>query len=234
MKTIILSITLIFAITVSFAGNDPVKNKSIGKTLKISTQLTSDKAMNEGGFFLNIGLLIPSKQCYIPLGFTNNSSDKFGLGPLLEVGNMFRIKDFNDHALGLRATWLSASYSSYSNSNVDMSYLQGSVLRIGPYFTYSISDEMAIDCYYQIGATYVLDSKNDTAASGRSNSGFVGATHNMGVSFRYKVFSVGFDMSLGSVKYYDKEEYKGLSDDMINDFYKIRTTQFRFIAGFKF
>jgi hypothetical protein len=225
---------LIIATSLTFAGNEPVKKQSMGKQFKISTQLSSDKAMNEGGFFLNIGLVVPSKQCYVPLIATNNSSDKFGVGPVLEVGNMFRIKDFNDHALGLRATWLSASYSSFSNSNVDMSYLQGSVLRIGPYFTYSISDEMAIDCYYQIGATYVLDSKTDTAASGRSNAGYLGATHNMGVSFRYKVFSVGFDMSLGSVKYFDKEEYKGLSDDMINDFYKIRTTQFRFIVGFKF
>ena len=234
MKKIIVSLILIFAISVTYAGTDPVKNNSIGKSLKLSTKLTADKAMNEGGFFLNIGLFVPSKQCYLQLGLTNTSSEKYGVGPDLEVGNMFRIKDFNDHALGIRATWLDASYSSYSKNNIDRSFLQGSVLRVGPYFTYSISDEMAIDGFYQIGATYVLDTKADTAVSGRSNSGYLGATHNMGVCYRYKVFSFGFDVGLGSVKYFDKEEYKGLTDDMIHDFYRIRTSHFRIFAGFKF
>ncbi|PIV58089.1 MAG: hypothetical protein COS14_11425 [Bacteroidetes bacterium CG02_land_8_20_14_3_00_31_25] len=234
MKIFIFCMALILTTGLVWAENEPVKKTSTGKQYKINKGTNELKEMNDGGFYLNIGLAIPSKQCYVPLGFSNTSSEHFKMGPNLEVGNMFRIVKLDDNAIGIRATWLSASYNAWSESKANMSYLQGSVLRIGPYFTYAISDEMAIDGFYQIGPTYVINLDADTTISGRTDSGYLGVTHNVGACFRYKVFSFGFDVNFGSVKYVDKEEYKSLSDDLIHDFYKIRTSHFRLFAGFRF
>jgi hypothetical protein len=185
--------------------------------------------MNEGGFFLNIGVILPSNNCYIPLGFTNNSKDHFNPGPSLEVGNMFVITELSKHALGVRATWLTASYSSWSDNDFDMAFLEGGIVRLGPYFTFSVNDDFAVDGYYQIGADYAIDVTNDT-----DNTGYLGLSHNAGVSLRYKIFTLGFDYNFGNVKYLDKDKFNGLSDEMINDFYKIRTAHLRIFVGFKF
>lgn len=233
MKVIIF-LCFFFVMGFTMAGNDPVKTIS-GKQYKVNLKTGSwQKEMNEGGFFIHLGLFIPSKDCYIPLGANNETDEHFKLGPHLELGNMFRIAELNDNAVGLRATWLSASYSSWSVYDADLSYIQGSVLRVGPYFTYTISDEMAIDGFYQIGPTYTLDPNADTTVLGHDNSGYLGVTHNIGAAFRYKMYSLGFDLGFGSVKYLDKDEYDGLSDDMVHDFYKIRTSYFRIFAGFRF
>ncbi len=234
MKTLILSMTLFLAVIMVWAGNDPVKKLYSGKQNNVSIAPASSKEMNEGGFFLNVGLIIPSKNCYMPLGLTNNTSDKFNIGPSLEVGNMFRINALLSHAIGVRATWLSASYTSWSDSKADLTFLEGSVLRLGPYFTLALSDEMAIDGFYQIGASYALNLATDTTLSGRDNSGYLGLTHNAGVCFRYKIFSVGLDYGFGSLKYLDKKEYELLTDEMIHDFYKIRASHLRIFVGFRF
>lgn len=231
MKTIILSIAFILSISVIFAGNDPIKRQSNEKQLKVAAEASSDKAMNDGGFFLNVGLFMPSAKCYIPLAFNGTAFGTSQPGINLELGNMFKIVKLDDNAIGIKASWLDASYSGRKNGNTKAAYLQGSVVRVGPYFTYSISDEMAVDGFYQIGATYVLDLNTDTALSGRTNSGYLGATHNLGACFRYKVFSAGFDFGFGNVKYLDKEEYNFLD---IKDFYTIRTSHFRLFVGFKF
>jgi len=231
MKTIILSIAFILSISVIFAGNDPIKKQSNEKQLKIAAETSSDKAMNEGGFYLNVGLFLPSAKCYIPIFFDSTAFGTSQPGIDLELGNMFKIVKLDDNAIGLRASWLEASYSGRKNGNTKSAYLQGSIVRVGPYFTYSISDKMAVDGFYQIGPTYVLDLNADTALSGRPNSGYLGVTHNLGVCFHYKVFSAGFDFGFGNVKYLDKEEYELLD---IEDFYTIRTSHFRLFVGFKF
>lgn len=235
MKTIILSLTLIVTVSIAYAGNDPTKKSFETKYFNISTApVSSDKEIDDGGLFLNVGLLMPTKNCYVPLGGSNSTSDHFGFGPSLEVGNMFKIVPLTKFSIGLKATWLSASLSSWSNNDVDISYMQGSVLRIGPYFTVKMSEKSAMDIYYQIGATYAYDIKTDTVASGRSNAGYLGATSNFGLCVRYKIFSLGIDMNIGNLKYADKKEFDGLSDDMIDDFYKIRTSSFRVYLGLKF
>jgi hypothetical protein len=235
MRTIIISLTLLVSISFAYAGNDPLKKSNETKPFNVTlAPQGSDKDIDDGGFFLNIGLRIPTKNCYIPLGFSNSSSGHFSPGPNLELGNMFKIAPLGKLSIGVRATWLSASYNSWSNSDADMSYIQGSVVRIGPYFTIALNEKMAMDIFYQIGASYALDLQTDTAASGRTNAGYLGATSNFGLCFRYKVFVIGVDMNIGNIKYVDKDEYDGLSAGMIDDFYKIRTSAFRIFAGFKF
>ena len=233
MRTFLLCSTFLLIVASAWAGNDPAKRTYFTGN-QVSLAPTGDKDMNEGGFFLNIGLMVPSKNCYVPAGFTNNSKEKFNIGPSLELGNMFVITKLMSHAIGLRATWLTANYSKWSDSNVDAAYLGGSVVRLGPYFTFAIGDEVAVDYFYQVGAGYAIDLEQDTVASGNDNAGYLGLTHNTGLCFRYKLFSLGFDINFGKLKYADKDEYDGLSDDMINDFYKIRSSHFRIFAGFKF
>ena len=218
-----------------FAGNYPEGERLYSKQSKSLFDSNEwIKKMNDGGFYLNIGLMIPKRLCY-GLKAGSYFTGKFSPGPHLEIGNMLFISDFKgDNAIGLRATWFAASYSTYSANNLDMSYLQGSIIRLGPYFTYALNEEMALDAFYQIGPSFAWDAQLDTMPSGRGNTGYFGFTHNLGVDFRYKMFSAGIDMNFGNLKYTDKEEYKNETDEIVDLFYKIRTPYTRIFFGFRF
>jgi hypothetical protein len=232
--TVFITMFILFS-GIIMAGNDPEGLRSFGKTNRSFGETEWIKKMCDGGFYIHLGLIVPTKQSYLPLGADNNSDDKFGLGPHLEIGNMVLINEFNDNAVGLRATWLNVTYTKWSNDTVDASYLHASPLRIGPYLSFELADEVGLDVYYQIGASYAINFNVDTMPyTGRPNTGYFGFTHNIGAGIRYQMYSFGMDLNLGTMKYTDKEEYKDLPDDLVHDFYKMSTTYVRIYAGFRF
>ena len=234
MKSIIASLFFLFITFNIFAQNSHKGLKLYGETKKSFGETEWIKKMCDGGLYLHIGAAIPGKQSYIPLGIENNSDEKFGLGPHFEFGNMILINEFNDNSIGLRATWLSVMYTKWSNSDVDASYLHASPVRLGPYVTIELADEIGLDLFYQIGASYAYDFNIDTSATGRDYLGYWGFTHNTGAGVRYQMYSFGIDYNFGNIKYTDKVEYKDLSDEFVNDFFKINTGYLRIYAGFRF
>lgn len=236
MKTSLFVVAFLAIVSFLNAGNDPVASKLMQNTkLNYPGPTEWDKEMTDGGFFLNIGLIVPSKLCYMVMAIDDKSllgSDNFKAGPALELGNMFKIADIGDNALGIRATWLSGSMTTFSENAMSMTMVQGSVLKIGPYFTYPINDEIAIDGFFQFGPSYAIDIDVDSTDFGKA--GYLGATYNIGAGCRYKMFNLGFDTNFGKLKDLDKKAMDGLDNETINDFHKIRASYFRIFLGFRF
>ncbi|MBL4656387.1 MAG: hypothetical protein JKX73_00175 [Flavobacteriales bacterium] len=222
-KIVFLLITVTFCTTL-YAGDgnqglDPLGNTTLTKT--------TGKDITDAGFFVHLVLSIPSMNYGYPPNLDNDDSEfKFGVGPGLELGNMFKINDVGNNAIGVKAVWLSTMYTAFKiEVNDTLSYnfgmIQGSALRVGPYFTMGLTDEMAIDLYYTAGASIMIG-VND--ASGEN----LGLTHNAGVGYRFSVLSVGFDINFGAIKSLDGD----IPDSLVED-YKSRTNHIRLFVGVK-
>jgi len=225
MRTLIkitLIACLITGVNVVLAGNGktdpPVKQETTTITANSSKDIT------DGGFFLHVGAMFPSKNYFCPVSYNNSTSERFSTGVNFEAGSMFKLVKLLKKTIGIRVTWLSANYTTYKyQGKIYDQILQGSVLKCGPYFTYGINDDMAVDIFYQINPTYAIDLK-DTS----DNSGYMGVTHSFGLGYRFKILSVGFDFNFGHVKYIDPPI---LADD---DMWKPRLGYIRLFAGLKF
>ena len=226
MKKLLLSLLLGSASLSLFAGNiydpiEPPNNTSLTKT--------TGKDITDGGFFVHLTGNIPSLNYGNPQGLDNTDSEfKFGFGGGLELGNLFKITDVSQHAFGVKAVWLSSMFSSMTlDDTTSIIALQASVLRVGPYFSLGINDNMAIDLYYTVG-TSILIFANDGEGEA------LGMTHNVGVAYRMSVLSVGMDFNFGKVK--DTDCF-GENSDFGSfagiDFCKIRTTHIRMFVGVK-
>ena len=225
MKKLTLSLFLAFLCVSLYAG-DKTANTSPPDETSISKSVTG-KDMTDGGFFVHLTVNIPSMNYGWSAAFTNTDSKlKYGLGGGLELGNMFKISDVSNNALGVKATWLSAMYSSLKlDDTTSVSAIQGSLLRVGPYFTIDVNDNMAIDVFYTAGATILI------LADAFDSQG-LGLTHNLGVGYRMDVLSVGFDFNFGKVKDLDAQSNtEGIT--LPAEWFKYQTTHMRFFVGVK-
>lgn len=182
--------------------------------------------MCDPGPFLKLGLLIPGKNFATHPDHDNTSDERYGVGPSFEVGNYFKIVDLSNMAIGLKASWISVNYTTYSYKVLGVTktskYLFGSVLQAGPYFTYAIDGKMAADVYYQLAPKYANDLGWD------DSNGFFGLGHTLGACFRYDKYIAGIDYGFGTLNYWESDD-----NDIFKDF-KIRTSALRIFIGLKF
>ena len=197
------------------------KNESVSP-FTLNPSGSSFEGITESGFFVHFGIVIPSKNYFFPVEFDNDSDFKYGIGPCLELGHMFRITELDDNiAIGIRGTWFSALYTKLKiDDTTSLDALQGSIMRAGPYFTYGLSDEIAIDAYYQIGPAVLVDIYED------EGDPYLGATHSIGIGFRFNVLSVGMDYNFGNLKYIGDNEF-------IDPDIRFRTNHMRLYVGVK-
>lgn len=221
MKKINLILILICSVFFSQKSMAHNESNSIGKGILIPASKSKKKGNDicKSGFFLNLGIFIPSKNYSFPTDFDNDSDEKFSLGYNFELGNLFRLVDMDDKAISLRATWFSASYTNFKyNGKVITNVIQASLIKLGPSFTVATSEDMAIDAFYQVAPTLIWDLDFDTR--------YLGATNSIGAALRFQIFTLGLDYNLGNIT----------ALDSFNDTnkYKIRTNHLRLFAGFKF
>jgi len=226
MKKIVFILMTVTFCTSLYAGDgntslDPLDNTTLTKT--------TAKDITESGFFVHFTLGFPNISYGYPLAFENDDSDyKFGIGPGLQLGNMFKINDVANNAIGVKAVWMSTMYTAFKitiNDTLSFNYgaLQASALRLGPYFTVAVTDEMALDIFYTVGMSTIIG-VNDYWDN------YLGLTHNIGVGFRLDVLSLGLDFNFGGIK--DLDEF-GTDLGADTDLYKVRTTHLRFLVGVK-
>lgn len=223
-KTILL---IVLCTLGSYALKAEKNDLSDGPKDKKSIMLSagSDKEITESGFFVNIGGVLPSSNYFFSVGLDNDTSLKFGFGPCLELGHMFRIVDMENMAIGVRATWLSAFYTTLRwDDTTSSDVIQGSIIKLGPYFTYGLSDNAAFDFYYQIAPTHA------SLIEGGEGYAHFGATQSMGFGFRFSVLNVGMDYNFGTVKSTDAP--KDIDPDF-KKYYRIRTNHLRLFIGIK-
>lgn len=192
-----------------------------------------------GGLFINFGIHLPSSTF---MDIYGSGLIDFGLGYDFEFGSFFRFAKIQDGKMGvgLRATWLSGSYSKAYEELFEQNYhnVQLSLVRVGPEFSFAIDDKMGVDAFYTIGASFsdvwtAIDDPTEDKDIG-VNWGYWGITHELGAAFHYKVYSVGLGYRFGKVKnfsyIYDGEQ----KDKDARDDEKRSINNFRVTIGFRF
>ena len=152
----------------------------------------------------------------------------------IEWGNRWYFSPTETMGFGLMINWLDATYSKKEISVSGIPTLTRAVLdltfiEIGPLGTYALSDDMAVDGYYNLRPTWFTSVLSDNTESfGYSGFGF---SHAIGAAFRYKIFNVGMEYVFGginSIAVSSKNEDINIAD------VKTKANSFRIKLGFKF
>lgn len=190
------------------------------------------------GLFLNFGLHFPSKTFLNP--YFESGDPTYKLGFDFEFGNYFRFAKLADDkvGIGLRATWLSLSYTAMNDGNDRYRAAQISPLRVGPQVGFAVNETMGVDLFYQIGFNLTdqfgsIESVDPTSTKDVGfNTIFTGVSHEIGVAYHLKVFSLGLGYRFGKLNMisyvYDGETYDEDTDE------KYSVSNFRVTLGFKF
>lgn len=222
-KFLLISICCLF-LQAANASNPLIKGSESPKN---SLKLKRD--MCKGGFYFNFGLFKPTKKYLLESDEEWPDAVKFGLGESFEIGNMIRIADLDNKAIGIRATWLNVNYSNIKIDNEISNYiLHISVFKVGPYFSFGMGDKMAIDIYYQIAPQYIMNYVIHPIEGDHSTYNYIGFANSAGLAYRFSILQVGFDTNFG------KANYIVQSDDPTDFKMKPRFPYLRFYVGLKF
>jgi len=137
-----------------------------------------------GGVFINAGLFFPSSS-YLGIG-------GFSMGYDVEWGHYFKLVKVSQFSIGIRATWISASYTKFDNF-ITLNAVSASLLRPGIQGMYAIKDHIAVNLFYQLGFDYT----RITESGGNS---FIGLTHEIGAGIQWRILNLGFGYRFGSLK----------------------------------
>lgn len=150
-----------------------------------------------------------------------------------QIGNRWYFAPTETWGIGLMVNWFDISYVGSKVDDFTLLTVDVSALELGPVFTYTLTEAMAFDAYYNLRPTILATADTDMNAFG----GF-GITHAFGIAYRWKVLSVGIESLMGKVSpsqySFDdedvEEEFDGLSDSekMLNN------KRFQIVLGVKF
>jgi hypothetical protein len=187
------------------------------------------------GFSINlIGGFPPSTY-----GLTSDSNldDKYKFGFIggLQIGNRWYFSPKEKFGFGLIVNWVDISGAFKSTADefgqLDRTAVDFSVCEIGPIGTLALTDNIALDLYYNLRptvfATYYVFSSNSLEDDDVGYGG-IGLSHAFGTAFRWKVLNLGLEYVLGSIKCSDFETESGNPDE------QLKVNNFRIKVGVKF
>lgn len=236
---ILAPLLLVFFTQNSFA-QELLKN---GRTFKLAIVIPE----TDFGKFTN-GLGQPDSNGIIPY---QHVAAYVGLG--VQFGKMYFLASLNEKEtmkLGIDVTWAGFSYlkqdvkhdvpSSYSN-NIIMHHITA-FMEVGPFFSYSPSESMAIDVAIKLTPTIGFigggDTKSPRPVEGEDwliGTGF-GLRYTPALYFRYNNFLIGAEYSLGDLSFnynvQDKAYYRRNPSDFANGTSPYSTL--RIVLGFKY
>lgn len=196
-----------------------------------ATKPTPKNRTLTNGFSIKIEYGIPSSK----FGTSAPVSDdmKYGLSYGLQMGNQWYFSPSQKFGVGLNVNWFDFSFTAKSYDAGSRATIDASLLEIGPIGTYAINSEMAIDLYYNLRPTVIINAEEWSNHWGGQTNQFsntwegAGITHAIGSGFRWRALSVGMEYVFGSVNDID---------DLLNtdDAYKMKANCFRFLIGVKF
>ncbi len=183
------------------------------------------------GFSIKVQYGIPSKEygTYKPV----DSEYKYGITYGLQMGSQWYISPMEKLGFGIMVNWFDFSAAAKSYDDESRATIDASFLEIGPIATYALNSEMAIDLYYNLRPTVIINMETWESSWGGQHGKHsdtwegVGVTHAIGSGFRWRALSVGMETVFGSVN--DTDDL--LSSD---ESYKMKANCFRFLIGVKF
>jgi hypothetical protein len=234
MKKLLKAVSLV-VLSITFFNASAGNPNPIKRSVLAPVKGSATKSMTDGGAFLHAGILLPTGGYMFPKAFDaqdirdfySNDLPRYGVGFDFEVGNMFRLVDLDDMAIGLRLTWFNANMATRRfNDTTAIRTITASMFRIGPYFTYAINDKMAADIFYQLGpqAGIMLDHEYNW------DSEMIGLSHDIGLGYRLDRLSVFFAYRFGTLTDLSGTKEQRNDPDW-GDFYRNRASGFRIGIG---
>jgi hypothetical protein len=202
----------------------------------LTTYAQKDRTLTNG-FSVNLVLGVPSAAYGVE--DADDIDDEFKLGALfgVQIGNRWYFNPSETSGFGLMVNWfdftLSAKGGSEGSTDWGRAVMDISFLEVGPVGTFALSDEMAIDAYYNLRPTVLSSAVVIESSFGDETYGYAGfgISHAFGAAFRYKVFNVGVEYVVGGIN--AAGTYSGDYNVDLED-QKIKANSFRIMLGVKF
>lgn len=149
-----------------------------------------------------------------------------------QLGNQWYFNQKEKYGIGLMVNWIDFSmtrkmttgpYGTFARATVAFGFLE-----IGPVGTYVLSENMALDAYYNLRPTSMATAYANEGDDPVSYGG-LSFTHAIGAGFRYDALFLGMEYEFGKVEISQSstgEEFYGET--------KINANNFRFLVGVKF
>jgi hypothetical protein len=166
-------------------------------------------------FYFRVGYSNPSWKQF---GYTNNDWIGYGRsGAMAEIGKIYMLKSIampENMAIGLNVDYFSTYWHKFSYNQDDISVDRGTLRidsKIGPSFTYTPIDNLAVDVYVKADFAWVVASvrvinDNTDDAIGYAKIGALGIS--TGFNVRYNKLMLGLELSSINPKL-ENVDYKG-------------------------
>ncbi len=210
LSTLILSICLVALMTNVYGQKD--RTLSNGFSVKVVTGLPFELY----GTDVDLEGDIPSEFTYGML---------FGM----QIGNQWYISPSDNFGFAINVNWVDFTIAKKKVDLFEMTRraIDFTFIEVGPLVTYALSDEIAIDGYYNLRPTLLMTAQiyeGDDDADASIGFGF---SHAIGANFRWNVLSVGAEFVGGGIN-------SAAVDSEDVDKVKLSTSSLRFLLGVKF
>jgi hypothetical protein len=189
------------------------------------------------GFSINLNVGIPSGQ--YGESSESNIGEKFQLGTIwgLQVGNRWYFNPKENHGIGLMVNWLDITIGAKSDDGWVRSITDFSFLEIGPVGTKVLTNNIALDAYYNLRPTIFVSKitfpdLDITERDEHYTYGGLGLTHAIGAAIRNKALYIGLEYVMGSIFNLGTDQVPYGGEDLGSQ--KIRAENFRIMIGAKF
>ena len=206
--------------------------------LLIPLQSIAQSEMLEDGFSIKFSIGFPSPEYSlsgeIPLPDELRIKTTYGL----EIGSQWYLLRKDRFGLGLDINWLDAVYGRAKMNDpfvgiTNYMTLEGSFLEFGPVVTFALSDNFAIEGYYNLRPTYFVgyyyENSDDYILVG--DFSFL---HGLGFGARLKFLYIGYEYTFGTAdgSLSGGGEYEDIADLYFNQ--KMDGANSKLILGFQF
>jgi hypothetical protein len=192
------------------------------------------------GFSINFVAGIPSDSYGAPKGSDIASEYKPGIWGF-QLGNRWYFNPKEQYGIGLMVNWLdiTAGVAMVKSESSDFARAVAdvSILEAGPVGSYVLTNDIAIDAYYNLRPTgFSTVSVRSYSSGSREDDTYTyagfGFTHALGAAFRFKALNVGIEYVMGGIN--SDGTKSGSGSDVTLTTRKHVANNFRIMIGAKF
>ncbi|MBD0401343.1 hypothetical protein [Flammeovirga sp. EKP202] len=194
-------------------------------TLLLSVLVTSYSFSQEpifkNGFDLEFNIAITGDGYSLQRDYVGKDNGTITIG--FQLGNHWYVYRNNKLGIAIDVNWLDFAYGRKSKETSNLNFIEVALVEVGPLATYALTNDIAIEGYWNIRLTFLSTFKSDDWDIDALTDTANGITNAIGLGVKLKKYYVGLESTFGSVK----DRRRAISR-------KLMLTQFRFIGGFKF
>ncbi|MBN2862216.1 MAG: hypothetical protein JXN62_03575 [Bacteroidales bacterium] len=150
------------------------------------------------GFSVNLIIGIPPATYGLNKNANPDDDIKILFTSGIQIGNRWYFGSSERFKMGLMVNWLDITAGTRKNGDLTRVVADVSCFEIGPIGTIALSDDIALDAYYNLRPTgfvhmYTYATDDPTGYVG------IGVSHAIGTAFRWKVLSVGLEYQIANI-----------------------------------